>query len=78
MNCPSCQKIELATRECIGLRIDHCPICGGVWLARNQLEWLSERTGLFLKAHPPAGRQPRQLTGLKKSLWRTLFDVGRR
>lgn len=73
MHCPSCGDVEFLTSERMELTICRCPRCGGVWLSQTELQRLSERTGLFLKSR---GGAPVAATGLKRPLWRELFDVG--
>lgn len=72
MHCPNCGDVEFLSRERFGARIDYCPLCGGVWLARQELQRLSETTGLFLKNRAGAPAIP---PGLKRPLWQEIFDV---
>jgi len=39
MRCVSCGG-ELVGQEAFGLRIDHCRLCGGIWLDRGELDQL--------------------------------------
>lgn len=75
MKCPHCPDVALVTRERLDLPIRHCPRCGGVWLSQEDLQHLSDRTGLFLKARGSSGLSPRALPGLKRPLWTELFAV---
>ena len=43
MNCPVCH-IELKMTERQGVKIDYCPNCRGVWLARGELDKLIDRS----------------------------------
>lgn len=75
MHCPNCGDVEFQTKARLELTFCHCPRCGGVWLSRNELQRLSERTGLFLKGRG-GGSLPAAGVGLKRPLWQELFDVG--
>jgi len=44
MQCPQCN-IVLVTAERLGVEIDHCPKCRGVWLDRGELDKIIERDG---------------------------------
>lgn len=73
MNCPTCHGSKLLVHERFGVIQHHCPCCRGVWLERQALDHLSERTGLFLKERQagfPSGR-----AGSKKPLWKEIFDA---
>lgn len=37
MNCPT-DGTALVLAERIGIEIDHCPVCRGVWLDRGELD----------------------------------------
>lgn len=43
MNCPSCN-IDLAIGERAGLSIDYCPKCRGIWLEKNKLDQIIDRS----------------------------------
>lgn len=43
MLCPIC-KIELKLADRLGIEIDYCPQCRGVWLDRGELDKLIERS----------------------------------
>lgn len=43
MNCPKCQNAFLQTQR-MGIDIDYCPRCRGVWLDVGELESLLERS----------------------------------
>lgn len=37
MKCPKCG-MDLSTIEMHGVKVDHCPSCGGVWLDNGEVE----------------------------------------
>lgn len=45
MNCPTCPDATLAITERVGVEIDYCPVCRGVWLDRGELDKILARTG---------------------------------
>lgn len=45
MNCPNCNT-NLAMTERLGIEIDYCPNCRGVWLDRGELDKIIERSVL--------------------------------
>lgn len=45
MACPVC-KTGLALAERQGIEIDYCPSCRGVWLDRNELDKIVERSAI--------------------------------
>lgn len=40
MRCPLCLETELVEHISVGIEVDHCPRCQGVWLDRGELEKL--------------------------------------
>ncbi len=50
--CPIC-KVELKPMDRLGVEIDYCPQCRGVWLDRGELDKIIERTNA-LQAGPGA------------------------
>lgn len=48
MNCPNCKQ-QLAITERMGIEIDYCPSCRGIWLDRGELDKLLDRSGTY---HP--------------------------
>jgi len=51
MNCPvDGTELQIAERQ--GVEIDYCPRCRGVWLDRNELEKIIDRSGGPMQ--PPA------------------------
>jgi len=44
MKCPSCST-TLVMADRLGIEIDYCPDCRGVWLDRGELDKIIERTG---------------------------------
>lgn len=41
-DCPRCGE-GLTARDHMGVTVDECPSCGGIWLDRGELEVLQER-----------------------------------
>jgi uncharacterized protein len=46
MNCPVCRS-ELRALDRLGIEIDTCPQCRGVWLDRGELDKLLERAAQY-------------------------------
>jgi Zn-finger nucleic acid-binding protein len=44
MNCPVCTTTQLTVTDRLGIEIDVCPKCRGVWLDRGELEKIVERS----------------------------------
>lgn len=44
MNCPVCTTSELKIADRLGVEIDYCPACRGVWLGRGELDKIIERS----------------------------------
>ncbi|HVK04503.1 MAG TPA: zf-TFIIB domain-containing protein [Armatimonadaceae bacterium] len=42
MHCPLCG-VSLRTVERLGVELDHCPQCGGLWLDRGELDLLVQQ-----------------------------------
>lgn len=42
MLCPNC-RVALTMSERLGVEIDYCPTCRGVWLDRGELDKILER-----------------------------------
>jgi Zn-finger nucleic acid-binding protein len=72
MKCPFCADIDLAMAERLGIAIDQCPKCHGIWLKPEQLDRFVERsvarpTELQIRRAPlpdhsvPKGSFPAQL-----------------
>ena len=43
MKCPVCKDVTFLMSEKIGVEIDYCPECRGIWLDRGELEKLIEK-----------------------------------
>lgn len=56
MKCPSCNETLLMT-ERLGIEIDYCPKCRGVWLDKGELDKLIEKS-LEQDAQPGSPSQP--------------------
>ncbi len=62
MKCPVCQ-VELKIADRMGIEIDYCPTCRGVWLDRGELDKLIERAlqeSSPRTASPPRSAPPRR------------------
>lgn len=44
MKCPTCNTVDLLMSERLGIEIDYCPQCRGVWLDRGELDKIIERS----------------------------------
>ena len=44
MKCPTCTTPDLLMSERLGIEIDYCPQCRGVWLDRGELDKIIERS----------------------------------
>ena len=40
MNCPKCDRVEMAEEQAGDVTIDRCPSCRGIWLDENELDHL--------------------------------------
>lgn len=63
MKCPTCSNTDLLMTERLGIEIDYCPQCRGVWLDRGELDKIIERgMGEFAQKTPAsqANHQPSQ------------------
>lgn len=43
MNCPKCRKVDMKSETHAGITIDRCPVCGGIYLDRGELERLLQK-----------------------------------
>lgn len=53
MKCPVCPGSDLLMTERLGIEIDYCPQCRGVWLDRGELDKIIERSMREPTAQPP-------------------------
>jgi uncharacterized protein len=53
MQCPVCS-VDLVMADRLGIEIDYCPKCRGVWLDRGELDKLIERSA-GIADQPPMG-----------------------
>lgn len=62
--CPHC-RVDLVMTERLGVEIDYCPKCRGVWLDRGELDKIIEKTEADLQrqAAPPPPAPPQQPPG---------------
>jgi Zn-finger nucleic acid-binding protein len=44
MKCPICTTSDLLMTDRLGIEIDYCPQCRGVWLDRGELDKIIERS----------------------------------
>lgn len=44
MKCPLCTETDLLMTERVGIEIDYCPNCRGIWLDRGELDKIVERS----------------------------------
>jgi Zn-finger nucleic acid-binding protein len=60
VKCPTCPDSTLMLADRMGIEIDYCPDCRGVWLDRGELEKLVERSLAVESAAqaPPAPPPP--------------------
>lgn len=73
MKCPNCQTTTLQIAERVGIEIDHCPDCRGVWLDRGELDKIVERN----REHDFRRREPEgdeRGYRKRKSFLEDLFD----
>lgn len=53
MKCPICLDVDLTMADRLGIEIDYCPKCRGVWLDRGELDKIIERsTQSMAPTHP--------------------------
>lgn len=57
MKCPNCVDTVLVMVERLGVEIDYCPSCRGVWLDRGELDKLLDRASPAASPAPPAQAQ---------------------
>ena len=60
MLCPKCEVVELTMTDRQGIEIDYCRACRGVWLDKDELDKIIERTLQFggkPETVAPTGRQ---------------------
>ncbi len=53
MKCPHCD-VDLIMSDRVGIEIDYCPKCRGVWLDRGELDKIIERSGAPASPVPAA------------------------
>lgn len=58
MKCPICTTTDLLMTERLGIEIDYCPQCRGVWLDRGELDKIIERSLRELAAPVAAPAAP--------------------
>lgn len=59
MKCPSCSEMRLLMSDRHGIEIDYCPNCRGVWLDRDELDKLIDRSANALAAEAPGASRHR-------------------
>jgi Zn-finger nucleic acid-binding protein len=60
MKCPVCPEIVLCVGNREGIEIDYCPACRGVWLDRNELDKIIERSARLDSNLHHDGDRPRR------------------
>lgn len=67
MKCPVCKVADLLMAERMGVEIDYCPQCRGIWLDRGELDKLIEKAeqgaGAYAQAAPTHGEDYRYRDG---------------
>lgn len=58
MKCPICSEMHLIMSDRHGIEIDYCPQCRGVWLDRDELAKLIDRSENAPAAEAPAPLRP--------------------
>jgi Zn-finger nucleic acid-binding protein len=58
MKCPTCVGTDLLMTERMGIEIDYCPKCRGVWLDRGELDKFIQKAEEKLIAKPPIVNPP--------------------
>lgn len=58
MKCPHCNDVALVMSDRLGVEIDYCPQCRGVWLDRGELDKLIERSASAAPAPQPVYQPP--------------------
>lgn len=54
MRCPTCPDSTLIMADRVGIEIDYCPTCRGVWLDRGELDKIIERSAAVAPTAPTA------------------------
>ena len=60
MKCPVCDDADLLMGERLGVGIDYCPACRGVWLERGRIDKIVERAEA---GSPPQAARPDEREG---------------
>ncbi len=58
MLCPLCRDTDLEARFSLGIEVDVCPRCRGLWLDRGELERLLDEGGTVAQAAPAPAPAP--------------------
>lgn len=58
MKCPRCEVVELTMADRQGIEIDYCRACRGVWLDRDELDKIIDRSMQFNPAPTDRGPAP--------------------
>lgn len=68
MRCPKCEVVELTMTDRQGIEIDYCRACRGVWLDKDELDKIIERTMQFSPqpVAQPTGERRRDERDLKR------------
>ena len=71
MKCPTCTTPDLLMSERLGIEIDYCPQCRGVWLDRGELDKIIERS---MRDTAPPARAPMPQTPVRPALQSQPYD----
>lgn len=68
MKCPKCEVIELTMADRVGVEIDFCAACRGVWLDRGELDKIIDRATMPAHSSQPyqERRRPTAEVGRKR------------
>ena len=58
MKCPNCPDSTLVMADRVGIEIDYCPTCRGVWLDRGELDKIIERSAAASPSAPTTSAAP--------------------
>ncbi len=78
MRCPVCSNQTLQRSERQGIQIDHCPQCRGVWLEREALDTLIERSTAMPATSMVRPTRPAAPDGAPPVLHRDTRHLGQR
>lgn len=74
MLCPRCEVVELTMADRQGIEVDYCRACRGVWLDRDELDKVIERS---MQYNPAPAQAPRPAERDRKEYRRSEDDYDR-